>query len=180
MMNLLKKSLIVCLISLSSQAANYIHVEEGVELPLPDGTIVYSGIPVEIVSKDTESAITKISGFVEASDKTKLYATKNLKLLLASSKNIKIDGDKGSLEMTIPVTNLTDDMELAWENSADTYYKVCSKCHAGKVVEHHSMIEWEALYGSMKVDAKPTKEQTNYILRYVRAFANDGILKEDY
>lgn len=163
------------LVAASLQAGTtYVYVEEGINLPpLKDGTVIYSGTPLEIV-KDGEY---RVKGFM-GEDTTKLYATKNLKLLLAESKNIKADGDQGTLTISMDKKDTEDDYEEAWFKSSDMFYNKCTKCHAAKVVEDHTMLEWEGLYASMEQFAKPTKEETAQILRFLRAFSSDGILKE--
>ncbi len=155
-------------------ATTYVYVKEGVKLPpLKDKTILYSGTPLEIL-KDGKY---KITGFI-GKDKTKLYATKNLKLLLAESKNIKAKGDKASLVVKLDKKNTESDPEEAWFKASDTFYNKCTKCHAAKVVGEHTQLEWEGLYASMEQFAKPTKQEDALISRFLNAFAKDGILKE--
>ena len=181
-MKFLTQILLLCLATLGLQASMYIYIEEGVELPLADNqTIVYSGSPVKVVSSTSDSSKVLLAGYVNNSDKTKLYATPNLKLLLATTKKegtIKINANKGVLEVVIPKDNLTDDSEEAWDNSSSRFYEKCTQCHTAKVVGDHTMLEWEGLYGSMKQFAKPTKEDDAYISRFLQAFAKDGIVKE--
>lgn len=181
-MKTLIQVILLCLGALSLQASMYVYVEEGVKLPLLDESIVvYSGSPVKVVSSTGDSSKVILAGYVNSSDKTKLYATPNLKLLLATSKSddaIKINENKGVLEVTISKDNLTDDAEEAWDNSSSRFYEKCTQCHPAKVVGDHTMLEWEGLYGSMKAFAKPTAEDDAYISRFLKAFAKDGILKE--
>ncbi len=155
-------------------ATTYVYVDKGVELPpLKDGTVLYSGTPLEVI-KDGEY---KVNGFV-GKDKTKLYATKNLNLLLAQSKNIKVDGNKGTLVVKMNKKDTEADYEEAWLNASDMFYNKCTKCHAAKVVGDHTQLEWDGLYASMEQFAKPTKEEDALIRRFLNAFAKDGILKE--
>ncbi len=170
-----KVLLILGILSLSlSASTTYVYVEEGVKLPpLKDGSVLYSGTPLEVI-KDGEY---KINGFV-GKDKTKLYATKNLKLLLAESKNIKAKGDKGVLDVKMSKKDTEPDYEEAWLSASDMFYNKCTKCHAAKVVADHTMLEWEGLYASMAQFAKPTKDEDDLMSRFLKAFAKDGILKE--
>ncbi|WP_458700007.1 hypothetical protein ACKGJI_09290 [Sulfurospirillum sp. 1307] len=179
-MKFIFKVLLFCLVSLGLQASSYIYLEEGVKLPLKKVT-VYGGTPVEVLAKRGDSSEVLIKGFINKKDKTKLYATKNLKLLLASAKEgfIKIDGDKGTLKVLVSNDNLTDDSEEAWDLYSSRFYEKCTQCHPAKVVGDHTMLEWEGLYGSMKQFAKPTKEDDAYISRFLKAFSKDGILKEE-
>jgi trimethylamine-N-oxide reductase cytochrome c-type subunit TorC len=180
MKKLLIQVLLLCALFASAQAVMYIYVEEGVKLPLDEVTL-YSGSPMEEVSKNGDLSTFMLSGYVDKDDKSKLYATPNLKLLLATSKSenlIKISGNKGLLKVSLGEDNFTDDSEEAWELTSERFYEKCTQCHPAKVVEEHTMLEWEGLYGSMKEFAKPTKEDTTYILRFLRAYAKDGIVKE--
>ena len=174
--------LIACMFSVGLQAKLYIYIEKGIELPLKKQKVtLYNGVPVEKISSKGDMVKVRLSGFVGKKDKTKLFATKNLKLLLAVAKKpglIKIRGDKGVLEVNVPKKSLTDDMEEAWATGSDLFYDKCTKCHHAKIVEHHTMQDWNALFGSMKYKAKTTKKQNEEILRFLRAFAKDGILKE--
>jgi trimethylamine-N-oxide reductase cytochrome c-type subunit TorC len=172
------KLIAVNALAVSLQATSYVYVEEGVSLPLKDGTVLYSGSPLEVISKTDNFQKVKLSGFVDTSDKTKLYATKNLKLLLIETKSLHVEGNQGSFETELSNDFITEDSEEAWEVTADRFYEKCTQCHAAKVVEEHTMLEWEGLYGSMNEFAKPTKEDTTYILRFLRAYAKDGIVKE--
>lgn len=172
------KLLAVSMLTISLQATSYVYVEEGVSLPLDDGSILYSGSPLEVLSKVGNSQKVKLSGYIDNNDKTKLYATPNLKLLLVDSKSLHVEGDKGTFEVELSNDFITDDSEEAWELTADRFYEKCTQCHAAKVVEEHTMLEWEGLYGSMESFAKPTAEDTKYILRFLRAFSKDGIVKE--
>lgn len=179
-MKLLVQVLILCALLVSAQAVVYVYVEEGVELSLDDMT-VYGGSPMEVVSKKGDLTTLMLSGYVNKDEKNKLYATPNLKLLLATTKgkdSIKISGNKGTLKVTLSEDNFTDDSEEAWEITSERFYEKCTQCHPAKVVDEHTMLEWEGLYGSMKEFAKPTNEDTQYILRFLRAYAKDGIVKE--
>ncbi len=174
--------LIACMFSVGLQAKLYIYIEKGIELPLKNqGVTLYSGTPVEKISSKGDMVKVRLSGFVGKKEKNRLYATKNLKLLFAVADKpglIKVKGEKGVLEVNVPKKSLTDDMDMAWENGSDLFYDKCTKCHHAKIVAHHSMQDWNALFGSMKYKAKTTKMQNKEIMRFLRAFAKDGILKE--
>jgi len=136
---------------------------------------------MEVVSKDGDLTTLMLSGYVNKNEKNKLYATPNMKLLLAKTKSdnlIKISDGKGLLKVKLTEDNFTDDSEEAWEITSERFYEKCTQCHPAKVVDEHTMLEWEGLYGSMKEFAKPTNEDTTYILRFLRAYAKDGIVKE--
>ncbi len=180
MKKLLIKVLLLSALFANAQAVVYVYVEDGVELHIDEVTL-YSGSPMQELSKDGDLSVLTLSGYVDKNDQSKLYATPNFKLLLATVKNknlIKVSGEKGLLKVTLSEDNFTDDSEEAWELTSERFYEKCTQCHPAKVVEEHTMLEWEGLYGSMKEFAKPTKEDTTYILRFLRGFAKDGIVKE--
>lgn len=172
------KLIAVSILALSLHATAYVYVEEGVTLPLDDGSVLYSGSPLEVISKNANSQKVKLSGFIDAKDKTKLYATPNLKLLLVDSKSLHVKGNQAHFEVELSNDFITEDSEEAWELTADRFYEKCTQCHAAKVVEEHTMLEWEGLYGSMAAFAKPTPQDTQYILRFLRAYSKDGVVKE--
>jgi len=181
-MRLLINFLVVCAFAISIQATSFIYVQEGVELPLAKQNIVlYGGDPIKVVSKKDKIFTVQLNGYVGRKDKHLLYATKNLKLLLAKVKDvktIKTDGNKGILEAKVPKEFITDDMDEAWASGSDLFYDKCTKCHHAKIIEHHSMLTWDALFGSMKLKARTSKKQNQEILRFLRAFAKDGILRQ--
>ncbi len=180
-MRLFSKIALVSAFSASLFASSFIYIEEGVALPLADGSVVYSGTPVEVLGNEGENAKVKIKGVVGDKEPTSIYATKNLQLILAKAKDgamIKKDGENATVELVVPAKNVTDSQDKAWDKSADRYYEKCTQCHAGKVIVEHTMLEWDALYGSMKEFANPSEEDTALVMRYLRAFAKDGILKE--
>ncbi len=123
----------------------------------------------------TYNELLDIIGMDESSRK------KSLMLILAKAKDagmVKKSGDEATVELLVPAKNVTDSQDKAWDKSADRYYEKCTQCHAGKVIVEHTMLEWDALYGSMKEFANPSEEDTNLVMRYLRAFAKDGILKD--
>jgi len=173
---------IACIFGIGLQAELYIYTKKGIRLPLEKQKVtLYNGIPVKKISSQDDRVTVQVTGFVSKKDKNKLFATRNLKLLLAVATNpgiLKTKGDTGVLEVTVPKKSLTDDMEEAWATGSDLFYDKCTKCHHTRIVEHHSMQDWNALFGSMKYKAKTTEAQNEAILRFLRAFAKDGILKE--
>ena len=161
-------------------ATSYVIVENGITLPL-EKVSVFNGTPVEVQSSSSKGSIVLFKVFMDPKDPKSLYATKNLKLLLAQVNDaslIKQTGEQGVLEVEINAKNLVENPDLAWEKSTDRFYEKCTKCHAAKVVGDHSMLEWEGLYESMKEFAKPTDDDSAHILRFLKAYAKDGILSE--
>ena len=180
MKKIIASLLFVCALFSSAYATSYIIVEEGMSL-LVGKTKIYNGTPVEVKSQSSKNATVIIKGFINPLDAKSLYATKNLKLLLAQVNDdsmIQKAGDQGTLEIEIEAKYLVENADLAWEKSTDRFYEKCTKCHAAKVVKDHTMLEWEGLYESMKEFAKPTDDDTSHILRFLKAYAKDGILSE--
>ncbi len=164
-------------------SSSFVYIEKGIKLPLPDeGVVVYSGTPVKIISKDKNRVKVRIAGYIGKKDKKSLYATKNRKLLFATVKKSalihKIDKDRGELKILLPAKNITNDQDEAWESGSDLFYDKCTKCHHAKIVKNHTMAEWNVLFNSMKYKAKTNKMQSAEILRFLRAFSKDGILRE--
>jgi len=178
-MRLMTKFLSICFLSLGLESSSYIYIEEGVKLPLDNqGVVLFNGAPAKVLSSDSSKMKIIVSGFVSGNS---LFATKNLKLLLATvqnKKSIKISGNKGAVEVFIPKKNITDNADDAWEENSDLFYDKCTKCHAAKTVGEHTMLEWDALFGSMKTRAQISENDEKIILRFLRAFSKDGILKE--
>ncbi len=181
-MRLLINFLVVCIFAIGLHAKSYIYIEGGIKLPLKQQKItLYGGVPVKVISRNGNFVKIKMSGYIDKKDGSSLYATKNHKLLLATVEEpnlIKASGDKGVLEAKVPKKNITDDMDEAWETNSDLFYDKCTKCHHAKIVESHSMQTWDVLFSSMQPKARTTKRQSALILRFLRAFAKDGILRE--
>ena len=176
------KIFLACAVTLSlAQATSYIYLDNGVKLDVKNKDIsIYNGSPVEKISKKGKKVLVKVSGYIGKDGKT-LYATPNRELLLASVKKadmVKKDGDKGSVQALISQDNLTDDPEEAWEENSDLFYDKCTRCHRARVVKKHTMKEWDVLFNSMKQFAKPTKKEARLILRFLHAYAKDGILRQ--
>ena len=172
--------LLVCAFFSSVHATSYVIVEEGLFVTTGKAKI-FNGTPVEVKSQASKNATVMLKGFINPLDSKSLYATKNLKLLLAQVSDesmIQTTGTQGVLEVDIDPKYLVENADLAWEKSTDRFYEKCTKCHAAKVVKDHTMLEWEGLYESMKEFAKPTDDDTSHILRFLRAYAKDGILSE--
>ncbi len=179
------KVFLACAVTFSlAQATSYLYLDNGVKLDVKKGDIsIYNGSPVEKISKKGKKVLVKISGYIGKDGKT-LYATPNRELILASVKKanmIKKDSKnskKGSVQVLISKDNLTDDPEEAWEENSDLFYDKCTRCHRARVVKKHTMKEWDVLFNSMKQFAKPTKKEAKLILRFLHAYAKDGILTQ--
>lgn len=135
---------------------------------------IYSGFPFTQNGKKVE-----YKGFLKDNS---LYATKNLSLKIADIKDesaLKKVGEQAILAVNIPEDSLSEDQFDAWDSKEEIFLEKCSQCHAAPDVPHHTMLEWEGLFVSMKGFAQPTAEEEAVILRYLKSFAKDGILKEE-
>ncbi|NLM99798.1 MAG: hypothetical protein GX170_07255 [Campylobacteraceae bacterium] len=163
--------------ALSAQAAQYINLDGKLALEVDSATI-YSGTPVEVLENSDGKAKVKITGFLNE-DGDILFATKNKKVALIKSSKDKVealDEGKGSVTVLVDESLLEEDLETAWDPNIDEFYNTCTQCHAANEPHLHTLLEWDSLYGSMKEFARPTPEQDEMILRFLRSFAKDGFL----
>jgi len=177
---LLKIGIMAWMALLSVHANPYIYLDE-LTLELDSATI-YNGAPVEVLSQDGEKSKVKIKGYVSKDEPNTLYATPNMKVILAQAKEpLHVnESSSASLKIEIQTSSLEEDIESVWGASMDEFYNTCTQCHAANEPHLHTMLEWDGLYGSMKEFAKPTPEQDELILRFLRAFSSDGFVKFDY
>lgn len=160
-----------------SLSASTVYLTEDLNLDEAD---IHSGIVLE---KDEN--IFKLKGF-RKSGSNEIFATKNLSLEVANVKDSKIIDiiKKGEIEevvlsLKIAEDKVSDDSYDAWEMKEEIFLEKCSQCHASPEIGSHTMLEWEGLYLSMKGFAQPTEEEEIAILRYLKTFAKDGIIKEE-
>lgn len=174
----MKKIILSLSLAASMFANTNLFVKSDQNIVLVDEAEVYFGSPATLIKDKKASKIVKFEGFIDAANPDILYATKNYKLPFVKSKNIVKNGEKGSIELELPSSNLTNDQAMAWEDSGDIFYDKCTKCHGTHAPKEFDMLSWEGLYGSMKDRAQPTNNQEIQILRYLYAHSNDGILEE--
>ena len=108
MKQLVKLSL-VPLLAANLFASSFIFVEEGISLPLADGSVVYSGTPVEVIGNEGDNVKVKVKGVVGDKEPSSVYATKNLVLILAKAKDagmIKKSGDEATVELLVPAKKM--------------------------------------------------------------------------
>ena len=139
---------------------------------------VHSGMILEIKENMSE-----FKGFRKKGSE-QIFATKNLSLELAIVKDESIvkvlkDGDVQEvlISLNIPNEKIVEDQYDAWEAKEDLFLEKCSQCHAAPDAPHHTMLEWEGLFLSMKGFAQPTADEEQVILQYLKIFAKDGIIK---
>ena len=74
---------------------------------------------------------------------------------------------------------LNENSYASWEEAELVYYDTCSSCHAAHKPKEHLMNEWDAYLTAMQTFAKINDEEKARILRFMQAFAKDGIAKEE-
>lgn len=134
---------------------------------------------------EKKDEFSQFKGFRKAGSK-EIFATKNLSLKIADVKDSKVlkvvkkgDIEEVVLSLKIDAVKLSEDYYDAWEEKEELFLEKCSQCHAAPEIGSHTMLEWEGLYGSMKGFAQPTLAEEIIILRYLKTFAKDGIIKEE-
>ncbi|MFT5835985.1 MAG: hypothetical protein ACI9RG_000879 [Sulfurimonas sp.] len=145
-----------------------------------DGKIakLFLGVPVKVVKEKGENVEVVLKGFLFDS---KLYSTESKRLLIATLdegfKVTKKSENEVELSGLMEKGSLTENSTEIWEEHEEFYFDMCSVCHAAPQVPHHSMVEWEALFEPMKGFAKIDAEEADYLLRYIKSHAKNGLVK---
>ena len=142
---------------------------------------IYLGVPL-IVKKDMgKSSEVVIKGF---QFENKVYSTIQKELLIAElDKGFKVvskNANAVELVGTIEKELITENGIEVWEEQEEFFFEMCTQCHAAPSVPHHTMVEWEAVFGTMKVFAKLDAEESSYLLRYLKSNASNGLLKTEH
>lgn len=139
---------------------------------------VFLGVPVNVLENLGDKSKIELSGYLSEKN---LYSTKEKELLIAiindGFKVEKIDNEKVKLVGTIANDLLSSESKEVWEEHEEFFFDMCTQCHAAQVVSHHTMIEWEALFQPMKGFAKLNEEEAEYLLRYIKSNASNGLVK---
>ena len=139
---------------------------------------VFLGVPVKVKKDGEKTAKVSIHGFL---DGNKVYSTKGKELLIAildeGFKPAVVKGNEVKLVGSIEKESLTEDGAEVWEEHEEFFYEMCTQCHAAQTPSHHTMIEWEALMMPMKGFAKLDDEENEYLLRYLKSNASNGLMK---
>ncbi len=139
---------------------------------------LYIGIAVTVVKKDAKVSTIAVNGFQNGK---KIYFSKGESLVIATLNNgftiSKEGGNKVKLTGTVASSLLTTDHDGLWADEQDFYEDTCTQCHAERIVEDHSMKEWEALFAPMKIRAQISPEEASALLRYLKSNAKNGIVR---
>lgn len=139
---------------------------------------VFLGVPVKIKKDGEKTVKVSIHGFL---DGINVYSSEGKELLIAvldkdfQTKAIK--GNEVELIGFLEKELLTEDASEVWEEHEEFFFEMCTQCHAAHNPHHHTMIEWEALMLPMKGFAKLDDKENDYILRYLKSNALNGLIK---
>lgn len=141
---------------------------------------IFTGVPVELVKTIDKKAEITLKGFV-FDDATKVYSSATKELVIATLdtgfKLTKKANNEVELSGTVEREFLIKDNLEAWEEHEEFYYDMCTQCHAGPKVSHHSMMEWSAIFETMSGFAKLDAEESEYLLRFLMSNASDGLVE---
>ncbi len=139
---------------------------------------VFLGVPVKLKKDGEKAAKVAIHGFLDGNN---VYSEKGKELLIAvldDGFNLKtIKGNEVELIGTIEKESLTANSTEIWEEHEEFFFEMCTQCHAAQAPAHHTMVEWEALMLPMKGFAKLSDEENEYLLRYLKSNASNGLVK---
>lgn len=139
---------------------------------------VFVGVPVTIIEEMGKEVKVSIKGFMVNDE---IYSSKTKELLMAKLekgfKVNKLSANEVELVGTLAKELTSNDPVDVWGEHEEFYFEMCTQCHAGPEVNHHSMMEWEAIFGTMKGFAKLDEEEASYLLRYLKANSSDGFIK---
>jgi trimethylamine-N-oxide reductase cytochrome c-type subunit TorC len=164
-------------------ASDLFVVENGLELESKDGKVskLFMGVPVSVKKDNGETIDVVVKGF---QDGLNIYSSKGKELLIATlDKDFKVTkkaGNEIELSGTISKDAVSDDIEAVWDETQELYFEMCSVCHAPPLVKHLSMMEWDAIYPSMKVKTTLDEEESAGIVRFLKSNANNGLIKTEH
>jgi trimethylamine-N-oxide reductase cytochrome c-type subunit TorC len=142
---------------------------------------LFIGVPVSVKKDNGETLDVVVKGF---QDGVNIYSSKGKELLIATlDKDFKVTkkaGKEVELTGTIAKDAVSDDIEAIWDETQELYFEMCSVCHAPPQVKHLSMIEWEAIYPSMKVKTTLDEEESAGIVRFLKSNSNNGLIKTEH
>ena len=186
-MKFLLKTLISSAILLGSfaqvNASDLFVVESNTELKAKDGKVskLFIGVPVSVKKDNGSTVNVTVKGF---QDGLNIYSTTGKELLIATlDKGFKVSKKAGTaveLSGTIAKDALGEDVEAIWDETQELYYEMCSVCHAPPQIAHLSMIEWEAIYLSMRTRTTLDDDESSDIIRFLKSNANNGLIKTEH
>jgi trimethylamine-N-oxide reductase cytochrome c-type subunit TorC len=145
-----------------------------------DGKVskLFIGVPLSVKKDNGSTVDVTLKGF---KDGLNIYSSEKKELLIATlDKGFKVTkkvGNEVEISGTVAKDALSDDVEAIWDETQELYYEMCSVCHAPPQIEHLSMIEWDAIYPSMKVKTTLDEDESASIIRFLKSNANNGLVK---
>lgn len=137
---------------------------------------IYEGTPVKFIKQNGNLTLIEVNGEVTADNKSVLAYKKDPLITFLTLK----DGEtKPKARYLVESKKLSDNSYASWEEVELVYYDTCSSCHAAHKPKEHLMNEWDAYLTAMQMFAKISDEEKARILRFMQAFAKDGIAKEE-
>lgn len=164
-------------------ASDLFVVENATELKAKDGKVskLFIGVPVSVKKDNGSTVNVTVKGF---QDGLNIYSTAGKELLIATLdegfKVTKKAGNEVVLTGSLAKDSISDDTEAIWDEDQELYYEMCSVCHAPPLKEHLSMIEWDAIFPSMKVRTTLDEEEAEAMLRFLKSNANNGLIKTEH
>ncbi len=142
---------------------------------------VYVGVPLTIVKDGEKESLVEVEGYMFGNE---IYSSEAKSLLvakLADGFEVEKKADnKVSFQATISKELISNSISDVWAEREEFYYEMCSQCHAANQASHHSMIEWGAIFETMKGFAKLDEQESTYLIRYLQANASDGFVKVEH
>lgn len=181
MKNLFKKVAIIASLGIFSlvNASQSFIFQDGV-LTSSDGKIakIFVGVPVSVKKVIDKKVEVTIKGF--KFDDNDIYSSEGKELVIATVNfdfNItKKAGNEVELSGSVDKESLVANANEAWDEHEEFYLEMCTQCHAAPNVKHLSMMEWGAIFETMKGFAKLDADESTFLIRYLKSHANDGLL----
>ena len=136
---------------------------------------IYEGTPVKFIKQEGDLSLIEVSG--EVTDNKNILAYKKDPLITFLM--LKNKEAKPKEQYLIDSKKLNENSYASWEEAELVQYDTCSSCHAAHKPKEHLMNEWDAYLTAMQTFAKINDEEKARILRFMQAFAKDGIAKEE-
>lgn len=186
-MKFLLKTLISSALLLGSfaqvNASDLYVVESNTQMKAQDGKVskLFIGVPLSVKKDNGSSVDVTLKGF---QDGLNIYSTAGKELLIATlSKDFKVtkkSGNEVELTGTVSKDALGEDVEAIWDETQELFFEMCSVCHAPPQIAHLSMIEWAAIYPSMRIRTPLDDDEASLILRFLKSNANNGLVKVEH
>jgi len=180
----MKKLLTIVLLVLGlfaqANSSDLFVTQSDTELKAKNGKVskLFIGVPVSVQKENNENFEVIVKGF---QDGLNIYSSKGKELLIATLEDGFVVSNKSGNEVefsgTIAKDAIGEDIEAIWDETQELYYEMCSVCHAPPQIAHLSMIEWDAIYPSMRTRTTLDDDESASILRFLKSNASNGLIK---